>query len=368
MKQLRKLKDSNNIDLIERLENALDGDTAISLVWHRMCYSTSRTRINIERLQRTPTEHSTEGAGCSVLGGNRRSLRKGVQPVKWSLCIVCQTANKKARLTYVMTKQISDKIVQASHLDYNLCLRLAGVIDLIAAEAKYHPPCFSTFNRSISKTKRGSANIYLAMIWLCKELHHAADKGHVIVLDDVWERYKELAEESSTMIQPCYQSRRGAFKKLQLGNVFYFYQPLDRCISERKTVLIHTKYKPTAVLQMQAEDKQEREEKLAFPKYEPNDDSFLSLVNVVLKCRGDMMETPGHRGLTVSEEDAISCIPDSLYMLLRLIVGGHASIEDDSPGRNEEHVRSRVLSVAQHLVYCVSGGKKWTPKHVGRHP
>ena len=52
-------------------------------------------------------------------------------------------------------------------------------------------------------------------------------------------------------------------------------------------------------------------------------------------------------------------------MLLRLIVGGHAFIEDDSPGSNEEHVRSRVLSVAQDLVYCVSGGKKWTPKHVG---
>ena len=36
---------------------------------------------------------------------------------------------------------------------------------------------------------------------------------------------------------------------------------------------------------------------------------------------------------------------------------GNASIEDDSPGSNEEHVRRRVLSVAQYLVYCVSGGK-----------
>ena len=69
------------------------------------------------------------------------------------------------------------------------------MIDLIEAEAKYHLPCFSTFNRSISKTKRGSANTDLAMIWLCQELHQAADKGHVIVLDDVWERYKELAKQ-----------------------------------------------------------------------------------------------------------------------------------------------------------------------------
>ena len=106
-----------------------------------------------------------------------------------------------------------------------------------------------------------------------------------------------------TMIQPCCQSRRGTFKEKlqsQLGDVFDFYQPLDRWISERKTVLIPTKYQPTAVLQMQADDKQESEEKLAFPKYEPSDDIFLLLVNVALKVRGDMMETPGHRGFSVS--------------------------------------------------------------------
>lgn len=77
------------------------------------------------------------------------------------------------------------------------------------------------------------------------------------------------------------------------------------------------------------------------------------------------METAGHKGFSVSEEDAIACIPDSLYMLLSLIVGSQTSLEDDSLGSNEEHVRSRVLSMAQDLVYCVSGGKKWTPKHIG---
>ena len=334
-----------------------------------MCNAHFTDKSKIERLQRTQTEYSTEGAGCSsgVPGGNRRSLRKGVQPVNWSLCIFCQTANKKARLISVMTKQMSDQIIQASHLDYKVGLRLAGVIDLIAAEAKYHLPCLSAFNRSTSKTKQESANTDLAMIWLCQELHQSADKGHVILLDDVWERYKELAEESSTMIQPSYQSRRGTFKEKlqsQLGDIFNFFQPLDSCISERKTVLIPTKYQPTAVLQMKA-DTEESEEKLAFPKYEPQDDIFLSLVHEAMKVRGDMMETPGHKGFSVSEEDAIACIPESLYMLLRLIVGGQASLEDDSPGNNEEHVRSRVLSVAQDLVYCVSGGKKWTPKHVG---
>ena len=34
--------------------------------------------------------------------------------------------------------------------------------------------------------------------------------------------------------------------------------------------------------------------------------------------------------------------------------------------RNQEnHVETRVLSIAQDLVYSVSGGRMWTPKHIG---
>jgi len=52
-------------------------------------------------------------------------------------------------------------------------------------------------------------------------------------------------------------------------------------------------------------------------------------------------------------------------MLLRLIFGGQKVLEDDdSAEEEEERVRRKVLSVAQDIVYCTSGGKKWTPKHV----
>lgn len=52
-------------------------------------------------------------------------------------------------------------------------------------------------------------------------------------------------------------------------------------------------------------------------------------------------------------------------MLLRPIVGGQVSLVEDDVPEYEEHDRSRVLSVAQDFVYCVSGGKKLTSKHVG---
>jgi len=67
-----------------------------------------------------------------------------------------------------MTKLTSDNILQAVHLDYKIYLRLAGVIDLIATEAKYHLTCFRIFDRSTTKARQDSVSTDIAMIWLCK--------------------------------------------------------------------------------------------------------------------------------------------------------------------------------------------------------
>jgi len=96
------------------------------------------------------------------------------------------------------------------------------------------------------------------MMWLCKELHEAADKGHVILLVDAWKRYKELAEKSQTTIQQSYFSRSTTFKeKLQslIGDAFNFFQPLNTCSTERKIMLIPTRYQPAAVMQLFCHDR-----------------------------------------------------------------------------------------------------------------
>ncbi len=46
-----------------------------------------------------------------------------------------------------MTKKMSENILEGSRLDHKLSVQLAGVIDLIAAEAKYHLVCFKAFTR-----------------------------------------------------------------------------------------------------------------------------------------------------------------------------------------------------------------------------
>ncbi len=77
------------------------------------------------------------------------------------------------------------------------------------------------------------------------------------------------------------------------------------------------------------------------------------------------MSTRSHHGFSVSEDDAISCIPDSLYMLLRLIFGGQAVLADWNTDVDDNQTQAKVLSVAQDVIYCTSGGNNWTPKHIG---
>lgn len=85
-----------------------------------------------------------------------------------------------------MTFKMSEQIIEIAKFHYILCIRLVGISDLIAAEAKYHLSCFSAFKRSMVKTKSGMKGNDLALVWLSKELEYAADKGHIIRLDDAW--------------------------------------------------------------------------------------------------------------------------------------------------------------------------------------
>ena len=56
-------------------------------------------------------------------------------------------------------------------------------------------------------------------------------------------------------------------------------------------------------------------------------------------------------------------------MFLRLMFGGQSLLEADpddvADDTEQDDSQSRILSIAQDLVYNVTGGKHWTPKHLG---
>ena len=73
---------------------------------------------------------------------------------------------------------------------------------------------------------------------------------------------------------------------------------------------------------------QQTQSEPAMPVYQPDErDDFLSMVHVALKLRSDIIAQPSHQGLNVCKEDAIVCVPDSLYIFIRLMMGGLSLLE-----------------------------------------
>lgn len=118
------------------------------------------------------------------------------------------------------------------------------------------------------------------------------------------------------------------------------------------------------------------------------DNPFIDIVHTGLKVNGDMNATSGHKGLDVSEEAARKIVPESLYMLLSLLIRGQASldemweseedvVDDDNSDNDDDDIlgicgsnlqnyfKNKILSIAQDIIYVASKGKKLTPKHIG---
>jgi len=364
----RKLRDYKYHDAIDRIENAFTSGFTSSLVWHRNCYAQYTDKGKIERLQNEFQRQgcSTEASTSADTGKRSMPGRKSVTPMDWNQCLFCQTSSQKQRIISVMTLKKSQEILQAAGFDRNLSVRLAGVNDLIAAEGKYHLACYSGFSKSVAKAKKGSKDIDIAMAWLCNELQHFADKGCVRELSTVWDRYCILAGEANVTIPQSYVSRRSSFKESLIahtGDVFDFIVLPDRTVTNDRCLLFPSKYKHVPLSEMPVAESDD--DLLKIPVFKPDSDIFMSLVHVALKLRGDILAHPGHTGFDISDEKAAACVPDSLYMFLRLLYEGPSVLDSEPDSTDVIPERMKVLSVGQDMVFGVSDGKKWTPKHIG---
>lgn len=87
---------------------------------------------------------------------------------------------------------------------------LAGAIDLTAAKRKYHKKCLSAYKYYTFKNEKSPK---IAMIFICSEIHYAADRKQILQLSDVSLRYNKLAQETSTQIPKSFISKGTSFKE-----------------------------------------------------------------------------------------------------------------------------------------------------------
>ena len=107
---------------------------------------------------------------------------------------------------------------------------------------------------------------------------------------------------------------------------FYFVLLRDQAVSERQTVLVPIKLCHIPISQVL---NQQAQSNPVIPIYQPGEKhDFLSMVHVALKLRSDILRQPAHQGLNVCTEDAIACVPESLYMFIRLMLCGQSLLEN----------------------------------------
>ena len=82
------------------------------------------------------------------------------------------------------------------------------------------------------------------------------------------------------------------------------------------------------------------------------------MVQVALKLRADILSHPHFQGFEISKHATFSCMPDNLFMFLKILYGGQDTIENCC---NDDC----VLSAAQDIIYSTSNGKMWMTKHIG---
>ena len=213
----------------------------------------------------------------------------------------------------------------------------------MAAEGKYHNKCRTAFNYRTQKNKQESEHTDVAMIFLCTELTYAAEQNQVLLLSDVWTRYKVLAEDTGSQIPQSFISRRSSFKEkliARVGELFEFVQPLERDKHEREPILVPYKYCHQVLAgKFYDSSVEDKDEMLTMPTFKPEEDDFLSMIHIALKLRREIVDTPGHKGFEVSEESAIAVVPNSLFMFLNVLLGGQQlldSNEDDDVPRNKQ--------------------------------
>ncbi|KAL7402625.1 hypothetical protein ABVT39_017587 [Epinephelus coioides] len=81
-----------------------------------------------------------------------------------------------------------------------------------------------------------------------------------------------------------------------------------------------------------------------------------------LKIKADIRQSPRHDVIGgIDQHHVEEVVPDSLYMLLQLLCIGDCDPENES----EETFNTKLLSIAQDIVFLASGGWKPTPKHIG---
>ena len=183
------------------------------------------------------------------------------------------------------------------------------------------------------------------------------------MLKSVWERYCTFLGDFD--LEPgIYKGQRFKTKleKLLQGKAMFV-----KSLKPTDSIMIFPEMTAgTALLNMKKlmDDKQDDAKGMTMASCGTDKDTeILSwLYRVSVKVKADIRESPRHDVIGgIDQHHAEKTVPDSLYILLRLLCVN----DDDSGNENEQSRHTKLLSIAQNIIFLASGGRRPTPKHIG---
>lgn len=333
------------------------------ILWHRYCYSSFTNESHLVRLGKRKQEAREETDGCDApVSKNRRS---SVNAIEWSKCIFCQDDSEN--LINIQTKETSQLVIDRAKCHPVMSVRMAGVIDLIASEAKYHLKCYSKFKRDTLKILSSENMPDIDQEKVCFEevmsmLENGITQGNIYSVKSVWLSYSSKLKSSFNIEPGSYKCAR--FKERMhafLGDKVSFIQPMK---SSQSPLIIPSNLGETVAHSLiRHPSLQVEDEKLETTDGIDMETEVLSwLFRVSLKVHNDIKTTEGHAAIgDIDIEHAEKVVPQSLYMLVHLLSTG--DIKDET--NEDSEIKAKVLSICQDLVFLASKGRKLTPKHIG---
>ena len=299
------------------------------------------------------------------------SRRSSISAVQWDRCIYCQ-CESKAKVHEILTLETSDRILNRAKLDCILRYRLAGISDLVAAEAKYHLQCHASFMQNLNKTQAaiGADNLssynQACFIAVVQELEKGLDGGNIYTVKSVWDRYCELMTTTTSINTSALSSSsdsnalRAFRKKLEssLGDKVEFITNT----SKKESLLIVPSVTKDSIFQTlkdTAVDKDTKDTECALQTFSligERDNILKSIYYVSSKVKMDIKNGVGHTTYSgIDKDHTEEVVPQSLFLLLSMILGENEECDN----------HDRILNIAQDIVYAQSKGRKLTPKHIG---
>ena len=284
-------------------------------------------------------------------------------------CVLCCCGVESGELMAARTYNLHDKLHKIAKTNVALLTRLQLAFDVMAGDVLYHVNCIRTQMREGEGSEQHRTcssekdNRDIIFEQLRREIYARTHRGQAVLVSDCWERFKELSEETNSIIPYYFLSRRSFFKE-KLVQLLPNVQIIHRQSSDLEDdIIISTSLTMRDICDILTSEGGEPGD-FKLPAY--NEDEMIKLVHVALYLRKLILDHPAHSKSELTEENAYSAVPEGLYVFMALMHGGSDVLqtEDEEFDDKEKAAKLRrdILGVCQDLTYTISGGRIIPPK------